>query len=202
MVNYLAHLIRRPRSWLNMAPHLPIKTRALCIQTRAPNTGALYSNTGARSSSGWLKVAPHLYEGTSPWPTTANLEAWRAPALPGAQPWEVGQLVRRQRPRPRPPQHDGSMLLLSRRQGNHNTGTSQSNTGTSNQTRTLSTRCPRAGAASWVTPMASSAPFSPRWRVARRCRSHDWPHPSPAPVTLLLAETSYSLSALAQPEEL
>ena len=33
----------------------------------------------------------------------AFLEAWRAPAQPGAQPWQVGGLARRQQARPRPP---------------------------------------------------------------------------------------------------
>ena len=36
----------------------------------------------------------------------ARPEAWRALAQPGAPPWRVGGLVRRQRARPRPPQND------------------------------------------------------------------------------------------------
>ncbi len=46
-----------------------------------------------------MKVTPTLCEGISPWPTTANLEAWRAPAQPGAQPWQTGGLVWRQQAR-------------------------------------------------------------------------------------------------------
>ena len=54
-------------------------------------------------SASWLIVAPGLGEDTSPSPTPAFPGAWRAPAQPGAQPWLLGDLARRQRARPRPP---------------------------------------------------------------------------------------------------
>ena len=47
-------------------------------------------------------MVPTLYEGTAPSPTQAHLR--RGPPLhTGAQPWQVGRLVRRQWARRRPP---------------------------------------------------------------------------------------------------
>ena len=54
-------------------------------------------------SRSWLKVAPGLCGGTAPPPTPAFLEACRAPAPPGAQPWHGGGLVRRQHALPKLP---------------------------------------------------------------------------------------------------
>jgi hypothetical protein len=62
-----------------------------------------YTATPTRRSAGsWLKVAPSHCGDTSPQPTPVILEAWRAPAQSGGQPWQVGGLARRQRARPRP----------------------------------------------------------------------------------------------------
>ena len=52
---------------------------------------------------GRFKMTPNPYEGSAPWPNPACVEAWLAPAQPGAQPWLVGSLVRRQKTRPNPP---------------------------------------------------------------------------------------------------
>ena len=57
----------------------------LCVRTLPAAGGA------AAAGCKWRRTS----EGTFPWPTTASLEAWRAPAQPGAQPWQVEGLVRR-----------------------------------------------------------------------------------------------------------
>ncbi len=82
------------RSWFKMAPNYSTTIIHYCHN-------ALLQLT-RRPSASWFKVAPTLYEGTSLWPTPAFLEARRAPAQPGAQPWLAGSLVRRQLARPNP----------------------------------------------------------------------------------------------------
>jgi hypothetical protein len=66
----------------------------------------------SRRSSSWFKMAPTLYEGTAASPTSAFMEAYRAPAQPGAQPGLAGGLARRQQVRPKP---SSTVLALSTR---------------------------------------------------------------------------------------
>jgi hypothetical protein len=73
-------------------PHSPCRLRSR-RWTRRGSTGPR-SLRGGRSCAGWapnswLKIAPNLPDGSSPWPTPADLKAWRhscacwAPALRG-----------------------------------------------------------------------------------------------------------------------
>jgi hypothetical protein len=73
-----------------------------------------YYNRGAPSAG--LNISPNLCGGTYPRPTPAYLEARRAPAQPGAQPWQVGRRMRRQQARPSQPQNDDFPARSTRRQ--------------------------------------------------------------------------------------
>ena len=53
----------------------------------------------SRCSRNWFKMALHLSEGNAPRPTTAHLEAWRAPPQSGAQPLQVVGYARPNAPR-------------------------------------------------------------------------------------------------------
>jgi hypothetical protein len=103
---------RRARPQLAARPQL-VESGAKLLNTNFTNlllySTLLYSTTTLlhyytttltrRPSASWLKVAPNLDGGTSPWPTTANLEAGRAPAQPGAQPGQAERRVRRRQAR-------------------------------------------------------------------------------------------------------
>ena len=60
----------------NQTAHLwPVHARALAASRGADDAHA--------HAASWFKMAPTLSEDPAPWPTTANLEAWHAPAKPG-----------------------------------------------------------------------------------------------------------------------
>ncbi len=61
------------------------------------------SATCPGSAISWFKMAPGLFEDSSPSPTLAFVELLRALVLSGTQPRLVGSLVWRQQTRPRPP---------------------------------------------------------------------------------------------------
>jgi hypothetical protein len=80
-------------------------------------------------------MAPHLCEGTSPWPIPAYLEAWRSHTQSGAQPLQARCLVRREEARPNPSSTWRCDASFNHPAGNFptNQGTLQSITGAVDQ---------------------------------------------------------------------
>ena len=67
-------------------------------------------------------MAPHLDEGTAPWPTLAAPEARAAPAQPGAQPWKVWGLRGASKPALNCPQNDDVRIFNQVYAGQLSTG--------------------------------------------------------------------------------
>ena len=95
------------QSALAPQPSASARPRAAASRCRAarhphPQPSHLRTRTLRRRDS-WLRAAPSLFEDTAPSPTPALLEARRASVHSKAQPWQSGNLARRQRARLYPP---------------------------------------------------------------------------------------------------